>query len=191
MCEQWKDIEGFKGSYQVSSEGRVRSLTRRCSRGYFVFGRVIKPIKLQSGHLYVNFRKDGTKHFYLIHRLVLAAFVGEPAAGSECCHNNGVPDDNRLFNLRWDTRKANCQDQIKHGVSTKGVRNPRSKLTEEQVCAILQDTRMHKYIALDYGVVRSAITAIKNGKNWGHLHGLTVPRSVVVKTPSIETDTLQ
>ena len=34
--EIWKDVPGFEGSYQVSSLGRVRSLSRRirCGSGF-------------------------------------------------------------------------------------------------------------------------------------------------------------
>jgi hypothetical protein len=51
----------------------------------------------------------------LLHRLILLAFVGEPPPGYECCHNNDDPSDNRLENLRWDTRTQNIQDAIRHG----------------------------------------------------------------------------
>lgn len=50
-----------------------------------------------------------------VHRLVLETFVGSCPEGMETCHNNGVRTDNRLCNLRWDTRSNNSRDSVKHG----------------------------------------------------------------------------
>lgn len=50
-----------------------------------------------------------------VHTAVLLAFVGERPEGLEACHNNGIPSDNRLENLRWDTRSSNRRDTILHG----------------------------------------------------------------------------
>jgi hypothetical protein len=47
--------------------------------------------------------------------LVLTAFVGSRPSGLEGCHRNGDPTDNRLENLRWDTRTANIFDAVAHG----------------------------------------------------------------------------
>jgi hypothetical protein len=33
----------------------------------------------------------------------------------EGCHRNDVPDDNRVENLRWDTRSANVLDSVRNG----------------------------------------------------------------------------
>lgn len=62
---------------------------------------------------------------YLVHHLVLWAFVGRAQVGQECRHVNGLPGDNRLCNLVWDTRAANMADRLKHGyVYPKKERNP-------------------------------------------------------------------
>ncbi len=49
------------------------------------------------------------------HRAVLLAFVGPCPEGMEACHNNGDPLDNRVENLRWDTRSNNTLDKVAHG----------------------------------------------------------------------------
>jgi len=43
-----------------------------------------------------------------VHHLVLEVFVGPRPEGTVACHNNGDGYDNRVRNLRWDTRKANA-----------------------------------------------------------------------------------
>lgn len=46
---------------------------------------------------------------------MLEAFVGPCPPGEECCHGPGGPADNRLANLRWDTRQANIRDAVLGG----------------------------------------------------------------------------
>ena len=71
----------------------------------------------------VGLCREGVNEVKLVHRLVLEAFVGPCPDKKECCHNNGNSLDNRLTNLRWDTRRANCLDSALHG--TKAMRGVR------------------------------------------------------------------
>lgn len=61
---------------------------------------------------------------YLVHRLVLEAFVGPCPPGMECRHfPDRDPTNNRLDNLSWATRKQNMEDKASHGTNRKGVPN--------------------------------------------------------------------
>ena len=118
--ETWKAIPGYEGEYEVSDHGRVRSLDRYVEcvgpvKGRYLSkkkGRVLRPGPSNYGHLSVVLGRNKTR---MVHELVLRAFVGAPPEKHECCHNNGNPADNRLENLRWDTRGANIRDAIKQG----------------------------------------------------------------------------
>ena len=118
--ETWKSVVGWEGLYEVSDQGRVKSLERTVM---FKDGRtrtwsmaMRKPQPCSSGHLNVMLHRDGkTGRGYRVHRLVMAAFVGPCPAGMEVCHNNGDATDNRLSNLRYDTRAANIRDCIDQG----------------------------------------------------------------------------
>lgn len=57
--EIWKDIQGYEGKYQVSSEGRVRSVACLNSRGRRVQERIRRFCHNRNGYLYVNLCKDG------------------------------------------------------------------------------------------------------------------------------------
>ena len=79
-------------------------------------GRVLRPGKMKSGHVSVAL---GRKNSRLVHQLVLEAFVGpRPCAGTliDVLHLNGVPNDNRLVNLRYGTRSENIRQDYETGV---------------------------------------------------------------------------
>ena len=120
MQEVWKPVPGYEGRYEVSDQGRVRSLDRvvtQISRWGTPYtsnrkGRVLRPGPSNFGHLSVVLGRRNTK---MVHDLVLRAFIGPPPDMHECCHNNGDPADNRLENLRWGTRSENIMDSVRQG----------------------------------------------------------------------------
>lgn len=73
-----------------------------------------------------------------VHRLILEAFKGPCPDGWQACHNNGIRDDNRIDNLRWDTQSGNFADKRRHGTHLQGERHPRARLTALQVEQIRQ-----------------------------------------------------
>ena len=119
MTEDWRAVPGWGDLYEVSDQGRVRSLPR-VTRGGFsgtrrIPGKILSPVPTVSGHVGVML-KDGKRVFRSgIHRLVMLSFVGPCPEGMEVCHNNGEPSDNRLANLRYGTRSENIYDAVQHG----------------------------------------------------------------------------
>lgn len=122
ICEIWKPIPGYEGYYEVSDQGRVRSVDRIIngekwgtiySRSFR--GRVLLQGSDRYGYSKACLSKDGVTWNAGVHRLVLMAFVGPCPGGMEACHNNGDPTDNRLVNLRYDTKSENRRDIISHG----------------------------------------------------------------------------
>lgn len=140
MAEIWKDVVGFEGYYLVSSHGRVKSLPRKITRGksfLTIKSRILALLTVKVTDNYssidVGLSKCGIARRYRVARLVLAAFVGPPEQGQECCHNDGDPSNNHLDNLRWDTKSANQNDRAKHGTSNRGERQWQSKFTADDV----------------------------------------------------------
>lgn len=113
--EEWRPIVNFEGLYEVSNQGRVRSLPRKARDGRVFLGRDKVLTKDADGRVRVSLSRDGKPYSMRVHRLVALAFLGEPEPGQEVCHNDGVASNNRVENLRWDTRKSNLKDSLKHG----------------------------------------------------------------------------
>ena len=124
--ETWKTIPGYEGQYEVSDQGRVRSLDRivhqrgRASRLFP--GRILRPNLVGKGydsgggyHALTLCPEPGARRRAYIHRLVMAAFVGPCPPGMEVCHEDGDPRNNALYNLRYDTPSANNMDKWRHG----------------------------------------------------------------------------
>ncbi len=119
MPERWLPVPGYESSYEVSDLGRVRSLDRvihysngrgsRVHRGTML---KVRKAKGQNGYMQAILAKGSEPRYFSVHRLVLLAFVGPCPEGMEACHNNDIPDDNRLSNLRWDTHRSNINDRV-------------------------------------------------------------------------------
>ncbi|ORC02701.1 hypothetical protein B1T48_16980 [Mycobacterium persicum] len=119
LFEQWRPVVGYEGLYEVSDVGRVRSLARTVlhphSGRYTLCGRILSPHPDGCGYLKVRLHRDGQGRTRKVHQLVLEAFVGPRPAGLECCHADDDKTNNRLSNLRYDTRSANMLDQVRNG----------------------------------------------------------------------------
>ena len=118
--EKWLPVVGGEGAYEVSDRGRVRSVdrVRVFANGHqrHYRGRMLTPSPGERGHLYVQIFRTAK----LIHRLVLEAFEGPCPEGMEGCHHDGNPTNNRIENLRWDTRRSNVADALRHGTHSNG-----------------------------------------------------------------------
>lgn len=106
--EIWRDIDGFEGRYQISSEGRIKSVDvytidtigrRQLHRGKF---------------LKVRYDKDGYKKVslydgktYSIHRLVAQTFIPNPNDYPIINHKDENKQNNCVENLEWCTYKYN------------------------------------------------------------------------------------
>lgn len=170
MEEEWRDAVGFPG-YRVSSFGRVLG----------VRGNIRKPCKIKGGYLKVNVRDaSGKLQNRRIHTLVCMAFNGcRPSPKHGVRHLDGDPSNNHKSNLKWGTPKENAEDKILHGSVLIGDRNPKAKLSDEQMTIIREDyvtnlNRTGTYVkrgtvsrlAKQYNVGESAIRDIGRGRTW-------------------------
>ena len=113
---EYRAVEGFPG-YRVGSDGTVWSC-KNGSRGYLTEWKPLNlNVTVRGGYREVTLsrRDPASVRRVRVHRLVLETFIGPAPKGYDGCHNNSDRSDNRVTNLRWDTRKGNVADAVKAG----------------------------------------------------------------------------
>jgi NUMOD4 motif/HNH endonuclease len=165
--EQWRDVPGFEGVYQVSDQGRVRSLDRISVRvghngkqqQHRLRGRILRPSRIPSGHVQVMGNVGSKK----VHSLVALAFIGPRPPDKEVRHLNGIPVDNRLENLEYATRSRNVQDRKWHAGGNNYVLKPADVLDIKR--RLGHPSRgLGASLAREYRVKHTTISDIKRGR---------------------------
>jgi len=170
--EEWKDVEGFEGYYQVSSEGRLKSLERTIKvRGFerFIDEKILVWTMDRRGYHRVLVSKKGKQSNRAAHRLVATAFIPNPENKKTVNHKNGIKTDNRVENLEWNTNYENIGHAIANELIKKGVK--KRKLSIDQVKEIKYGCHnmLHREIAAMYGINQDSIWSIRSGKTWKNI----------------------
>ena len=109
--EQWRDVVGYEGVYQVSDHGRVKRVLQ--SKG--TRPGLLKPSPSgQAGYPSVALWRNNKGKRVTVHRLVALAFLGD-GVGLEVCHRDDDNNNNHVSNLRWDTHSENHLDITRNG----------------------------------------------------------------------------
>ena len=116
--EEWKDIEGYEGLYQVSNTGKIKSLDRVFP--IKIKGRVLKTfnsaVTKNGGYPTVTLSVHGKKRKIMVHRAVAIAFLGESKNKPQVNHINGKKYDNKVENLEWVTPSENHIHAFEYGL---------------------------------------------------------------------------
>lgn len=143
--EEWKDIKGFEGIYQISNYGRIKSLIRN---------KIRKLTINRDGYIVISLRKK----FFQIHRLVLSTFYPINLF-MECNHIDGNKLNNKLDNLEWVTRSKNQLHAFKKGLQYR-------KLSTNDIIMIKniysKGNITQKELGKIYNISRTMITRIIN-----------------------------
>lgn len=157
MNEEWRDIEGFDGFYQVSNMGRVRSCCNsHGTRGKWKFRALSAN---HDGYLKVRLIKGSKDLTKRVHTLVAEAFIPNPNDYNTVNHKDGNKTNNRVDNLEWADRSQQMIHAYKLGLkkSIKGSKNSQAKLTDDDV----------RYIRSNYKRCSQEFGTVALGKRFG------------------------
>lgn len=169
-----KPIPGWS-AYECSTEGRVFSRWRPGKGRRWEIGDSLRELaqsKIRGGYRAVHLQENCERIAAFVHHLVLVTFVGECPPGQECAHFDGNRANNRLGNLRWDTRAGNFSDKRRHGTHVLGERHGMAILTAEKVAEIRSRAANGERqcdLGKEFGVTASAIHRVVSRLSWGHV----------------------
>jgi len=160
--EKWKDVIGYEGLYQINSLFNVRN-----NKG------LILNVSLNRNYYRIGLSKNGVGKYIKLHRLIALHFIPNPDNLPCINHINGIKTDNRLENLEWCTYRHNQLHAYKTGlrkpIENKGILNPQSKLTNEDVIFIRNCNLSRKELSVIYNIQPQAISKIRLRQRWSHI----------------------
>ena len=152
MAEEiWCPIKGYEGLYEVSDQGRVRSLK-------FGKERIMKQLITPKGYIRVGLRKNGYQKMYLVHRLVAQTFIPNPDNLTEVNHKDEDKINNKVSNLEWCDRKYN----INYGTRTDRCSKQVIQFTKDGV--FVREWKSTRDVERNLGYFHNNISNCCNGK---------------------------
>lgn len=164
MNEQWLNVVGWERFYKISSMGRVYSKR---------YKKIMASHENHKGYLRINLNYNYKRKGFLVHRLVLIAFVGPPSTTKDQTnHKDGIKTNNNIENLEWASQSENQRHAYSLGLKTvKGEMNPKAKLKIRDVLEIRELIR-NKIRQIDiaklYNITQAQVSQIKLGKSWNY-----------------------
>ncbi|MGX8696911.1 MAG: HNH endonuclease [Prevotella sp.] len=140
MSTEWSSVIGYEGLYEVSNDGRVRTVRHKTN------GHEIPPkelaINIYKSQRYARVRlyKKGKPKDHMVHRLVAEAFIPNPKNKPQVNHIDGNRKNNRADNLEWCTQAENNRHAIDNG-----LQDP-SRMIEATKKKVMQLTRSGKLV---------------------------------------------
>lgn len=163
----WRNIEGYNGHYQISTNGNVRSRDRFIAmangRTRFYRGRTIKFAGKRAGYRFVLLSSGRKRKKHYLHRLVAEAFIPRTDPTLEVNHINGKKSDNRVENLEWVTHAENIAHAHRTGLcSNAGASHPKARIVFN--CKTGEVYGTIKEAAIAVGMAYSTLWRMLNGK---------------------------
>ena len=110
--EIWKDIDGYKGRYQVSNMGRVMNKRNKILKAH-----------IEKGYYRLDLSKNNKSKHFCIHRLVAKHFVNNLDNKKKVFHKDGNKLNNKFTNLKWYNtyELSKPVEKIKHDIEEQKI----------------------------------------------------------------------
>lgn len=164
MSEIWKDIPGYKGYYQASTEARIQSIDRIVHNGSRRKGVVLEQQIPANEYPVVTLCKNGRPRTCLVHILVAKAFLPNPNNLPEVHHKDFNTLNPRPNNLEWSDTHGNIEFSANVGHYLKG-----GKLLDDDVREIIKRFLKGDRVCTivdDYPVETGMLYHIKSKRKW-------------------------
>lgn len=191
--EEWRDVKGYEGLYQVSNFGRVKSLDyyqknpqKKSTKLSLFKEKVLKQCHDKDGYCYISLAKKEKAKTARVNRLVAQSFIPNPKNLPCTNHIDNDRTNNSIGNLEWVTVAENNKHRMLHGNQIRGESVNTNKLTEKEVLEIRElyknsvDGRKYrnkkvkgilkqKDLAKKYNITPAQIYSITRRKCWKHI----------------------
>ena len=154
QVEEWRDIEGYDGRYQISNMGNVRTID------YNRTG-TIKTMKISIGtHGYpqICLTKNNKRKTVKIHRLVANAFIVNLYDLPDVNHKDENKLNNCVSNLEW------CSKEYNNKYGTRTLRTSQEFMQYDLSGKLIKVWQSGKDIERETGYDRRHISRCCNGK---------------------------
>lgn len=154
---EWRAVPTHPG-YFVNALGQIKGPS----------GKVLRPMAMATGHLYVLTPRPRKPRKLFVHRAVLMAFDRLPVDDELGRHLDGDPSNNTPANLAWGSSQENSDDKLAHGRQPQGERVHSARLTAQDVEEIrrLHGTMPLRALAERFGVSHTAVRRAALGIKW-------------------------
>lgn len=157
MEEEWRDVVGYEGLFQVSNLGRVKSLPKlkKTPTTTYLTKEIIKAPQLCKGYLRVNLMGKGC----FVHILVAEAFIGK-RNGMTVNHIDECKTNNHLSNLEY----MSLSDNIRYGTGVK--RSAESRKDNPLICTPVNQYTLDGFLVENISLCCSHKRNQSNGYIW-------------------------
>lgn len=114
---EWRPVVGYEGSYEVSEDGRVRSIRKVDGKGRPTPPRERKTPVSGNGYPTITLWERGKGATRTVHSLVAEAFLGPRPEGQEVLHLDGTRTNNCITNLKYGSRSENLRQAVQDGTN--------------------------------------------------------------------------
>lgn len=156
--EEWRDIKGYEGLYQVSNIGRIKSLYGWNGKEYIKREKILNPYnrkdkKTTYPRSVIKLIKGKAKKDYKVHRLVAEAFIPNPENKPQVNHIDGNPLNNNVNNLEWVTDRENKLHAIENNLKINTI----NTIDRETMLELLNNGKSYDEIAELLGIAKGTV----------------------------------